>query len=99
MIWSIHVPPEQETPLQQSESVLQVCPYSAHPGVLLSGVPASRPDGGPDGGPGAPQVPWVVPIGWMQVVPTQQSPLIEHGPPPGTHFDGTPPSIPVLGGP
>ena len=58
-------------------------------------VPASGPAGG---GVGVPQIPWVEPCCWMHVDPLQQSPLIEQGPPAGTHEEGTPPSIPVPGG-
>jgi hypothetical protein len=78
--------------LQQSESAVQICPYSAQPGVLAS-VPASR-GGVPGGGVVAPQTPWVEPIFWMHVDPGQQSPLMEQGPATGTQ-DGTPPSRPL----
>jgi len=40
-----------------------------------------------------PHTPWVVPMGWMHSEPLQQSPVIEHGPPTGTQYGPTPPSV------
>jgi hypothetical protein len=97
MIWSMQRPFQQVMALQQSAPVLHSWPYSAQPGVLASFIPASLVGGVPGGGVGMPQIPWVEPIGWMQVEPTQQSPLIEHGPPEGTHDEGTPPSEEIVG--
>jgi len=90
-------PFQQLIPLQQSAPLVQSWPYWAQPGVLVSGVPASV-GGVPGGSVGMPHIPWVEPIGWMQVDPMQQSPLIEHGPPEGTQAEGTPPSSVETGG-
>ena len=98
MIWSMHLPFQQVMPLQQSAPVVHSWPYSAQPGVLASGVPASVAGGVPGGSVGMPHIPWVEPMGWMQVEPMQQSPLIEHGPPEGTQAEGTPPSRVDTGG-
>ena len=98
MIWSMHRPFQQVMPLQQSEPVEQSCTYSAQPGVLASMGPASVAGGVPGGTVGTPQIPCVDPMGWMQVDPMQQSPLIEHTPPLGTQAEGTPPSTLDTGG-
>jgi hypothetical protein len=94
----MHLPSQQVMPLQQSAPVVQSWPYSAQPGALASGVPASVAGGVPGGSVGRPQIPWVEPTDWMQVEPMQQSPLIEHGPPEGTQAEGTPPSRVDTGG-
>ena len=91
----MHLLFQQLMPLQQSEAVVQVWPYSAQVLVLASTAPAS--EGGGERG-GMPQIPCVEPIGWMQVEPAQQSPLIEHGPAAGTQAEGTPASKVVMGG-
>lgn len=87
----MHLLFQQVIPLQQSAAVVHAWPYSAQMGWPASLTPAS---GAPSGGMGTPQIPWVEPMSWMQLEPIQQSPLIEHGPPAGTHEDGVPPSIP-----
>ena len=98
MIGSIQRPFQQATPPQQSVAVVHNWPYSAQPGALASVAPASAAGGVP-GGVLLPQMPCVEPMGWMQVEPMQQSPLIEHGPPAGTQADGgTPPSSVDTGG-
>ena len=94
----MHRPFQQVMPLQQSAPVVHSWPYWAQPGVLVSIVPASVPGGVPGGGVTVPHIPWVEPTGWIQVEPMQQSPLIEQGPPPGTHANGTPPSRLDAGG-
>jgi len=63
MIWSMHRPFRQVMPLQQSAPVLHSWPYSAHPGVLVSGVPASAAGGVPGGRVGTPHIPLVEPMG------------------------------------
>ena len=102
---SVHRLFQHVTALQQSALVAQAWPYSAHTAVGPSTAlgpstgPAPPSTGGDPGGGGrVPHTPWVEPTCSMHTEPTQQSALIVHGPPAGTHADGTPPSMPEMGG-
>ena len=71
------------TPLQQSQLCVQTCPYCAHVvPPTVGGEPLSLP---PVGVPLAPHVPLLAPAGIVHGEPAQQSAVVVHAPPVGTH--------------
>ena len=100
------MPLVQGTPLQQSPSTLQICPYSAHPDdgappmlelpPVLELPPLPVPPLPPP--PVVAQLPTVDPGGRLQRPPGQQSPLMVQLPPLGTHASVRQWSAPVASG-
>jgi hypothetical protein len=64
-------------PLQQSAAVMHVCPYCEQPDPVLDELLVAGLQG--------PHTPLTLPIGVMQVSPSQQSALLVHAPQVATH--------------